>query len=453
MDLTKRLSIVALSLAFLLASCDIGGGGGGTTVPLYPLKVSSNGRYLVNQQGDPFLMIGDDAASLMVNGSLSDAEYYLANRASHNFNVVSIELICNASGGGRSDASTYDGLKPFTTAGDLSTPNELYFARCDEMIRAAARHGITIMLNPAEAAGFVSTLRVNGVDKCKAYGRYLGSRYKTFDNLVWKSGCDFQTWPTDADNIVVKAVADGIREADSRHIHTLQLNYFVSSSLDNTLWSGLVTLNAAYTYYPAYAEVLKDYNRTPVVPVFLVESDYEFENGADSERLRRQEYWSLLSGACGYVFGNGYVWPMIDGWKDNLNTTGVSQLSYCKVLFESRSWHSLVPDQTHILVTAGYGTFWSGGTPSSGISQNDYVAAASTSDGKLALVYIPTARTITVNLARLSGAITARWYDPTTGTFLPIPGSPFPNTGSQTFATPGVHSDGADDWVLVLETQ
>jgi hypothetical protein len=58
-----------------------------------------------------------------------------------------------------------------------------------------------------------------------------------------------------------------------------------------------------------------------------------------------------------------------------------------------------------------------------------------------------------VNLARLSGAITARWYDPTKGTYQPIAGSPFPNTGSQAFTTPGVHADGAGDWVLVLEGQ
>jgi hypothetical protein len=308
-------------------------------------------------------------------------------------------------------------------------------------------------LDPADTGGFTPILAQNGVDKCRTYGRFLGNRYKDFDNIIWMSGSDFQSWPNDAYNLPAKALAAGIREYDSRHIHTLQLNYFVSSSLDNSLWSDLVTLNAAYTYYPAYAEVLKDYNRTPVAPVFLIESDYELENGADPERLRRQEYWSLLSGACGYVFGNGYVWPIMNGWKDNLDTTGVIEFGYCRALFESRPWHTLIPDQSHALVTAAYGTFWSGGPPSSGISQNDYVTAASTPDGKLALVYIPTARTVTVNLARLAGAITARWYDPTTGTYLPVAGSPFPNAGSQAFTTPGVHADGAGDWVLVLGAQ
>jgi len=450
-DFTKRLPAFVLSLAFLLVSCDIGGQG--TTELVYPLKISSNGRYLVDQRGDPFLMIGDAPQALMINASVDEADLLLANRASHGFNTVWINLLTSEYGGGRSDASTFDGLKPFITTGDFSTPNDAYFARCDEIIRLAASHGINVILDPAETGSMISVMRTNGVDRCRAYGRYLGSRYRNFDNIIWMSGSDFQTWSSDSDNAVVKAVADGIRDSDPRHIHTLQLSYFSSSSLDSDLWADLVALNAAYTYYPAYAEVLKDYNRTPVVPVFLIESDYEFENGADPERLRRQEYWSLLSGACGYVFGNSYVWPIRDGWKNNLDTTGVREFGYCRALFGSRLWYSLVPDQTHILVTAGYGTFWSGGAPSSGISQNDYVTAASTPDGHLALVYVPTARTITVNLARLSGAITARWYDPTTGTYQPVPGSPFPNTGSQTFATPGVHADGADDWVLVLETQ
>jgi hypothetical protein len=105
-----------------------------------------------------------------------------------------------------------------------------------------------------------------------------------------------------------------------------------------------------------------------------------------------------------------------------------------------------------MLVTAGYGSFWSGGVPSSGISQNDYVAAASTPDGKLAIVYIPTSRTIAVDLARLSGSVSARWYDPTTGAAQSISGSPFPNAGPRNFTTPGLHADGAGDWVLILES-
>ena len=453
MERTRRglRSLGALvCLSVLAAACGVGGGGADDQV--YPLKVDPGGRYLVDRRGNPFLIIGDAPQALMVNASVGEAEILLANRASHGFNTVWIMLVCNAYSGGRADASTFDGLTPFTAGSDLTTPREAYFARCDEIIRAAAGHGLNVILDPVDTGGFMPVLRQNGLEKCRAYGRYLGNRYADFDNIVWMSGSDFQSWRTASDNALVKAVAEGIRETDSRHVHTLQLDYFVSSSLDNGAWADLVTLNAAYTYYPAYAEVLEGYNRTPAVPVFLIESDYEGENGADAERLRRQEYWSLLSGACGHVFGNAYVWPVRTGWQSNLDTPGVVQFGYCRDLFASRPWQTLVPDQSHDLVTAGYGTYWSGGTPSSGISQNDYVAAAATPDGKLAIVYIPTSRSITVDLARLAGGVTARWYDPTTGAAQTITGSPFPNSGPRNFTTPRPHPDGAGDWVLILES-
>jgi len=420
---------------------------------VYPLGVSANGRYLVDQFNVPFILIGDDAASLMVDVSPADAEHYLAKRASQGFNVISTELICNSYGGGRSDASTFDGLIPFTTPGDLSTPHEAYFARCDGMIRAAARHGLTVMLNPAEVSGFLGLLRANGLEKCRAFGRFLGSRYRGFDNLIWKSGCDFQTWQTDSDNALVAAVVEGIRENDQRHIHTIQLNYQVSSSRDSSRWGPLIELEAVYSYYPAYAEVLVAYDRTPAIPVFLVESDYEFENEADDERLRRQAYWSFLAGSCGHVYGNRYVWPMLSGWADRLDTVGAAQLGRCKTFFESLAWPSLAPDQGHDLVTSGLGTFWTEGEIHSGISANDYVTAAAAGDGTLAVVYVPSERTITVDLARMSGDVTARWFDPTTGTYHAVAGSPFPHAGPQLFTTPGAHADGASDWILLLEAR
>jgi hypothetical protein len=99
-------------------------------------------------------------------------------------------------------------------------------------------------------------------------------------------------------------------------------------------------------------------------------------------------------------------------------------------------------------VTAGYGTFSSTGS----LGSNDYLTAARTPDGSLVMAYMPTIRTITVDMSNLSGSATAQWYDPSNGTYTAIAGSPFANTGTQRFTPPGNNSDGAGDWVLVLET-
>jgi hypothetical protein len=106
-----------------------------------------------------------------------------------------------------------------------------------------------------------------------------------------------------------------------------------------------------------------------------------------------------------------------------------------------------VPDTGHAVVTSGYGTF----ADSGGVGANDYVTAARTPNGALAVAYVPTLRTLTVDMTKMSGTTTARWFDPSSGRFTAIPGSPFPNTGSVDFTTPGVNDDRDEDWVLVLE--
>jgi hypothetical protein len=266
------------------------------------------------------------------------------------------------------------------------------------------------------------------------------------------SGNDFQTWKDPKNDEVVLAVARGIKDKDSRHLHTIELDYHVSGSLDDARWAPLIDLSACYTYYPPYAEVIREYNRAKQMPVFMVESDYEFEQNCTPAILRRQEYWSNLSGATGQLYGNKYTWTTPPGWKNYLDTPGAIQMAYVKALFETRAWFDLVPDQNHALVTAGYGTFDASTTEGNRfVMTSDYVTAAATPDGKLALAYLPSPRAVTVDMSRLSGPARASWYDPSHGTYSPIKGSPLANKGKHTFIPPGNNGDGDGDWVLVLE--
>lgn len=66
------------------------------------------------------------------------------------------------------------------------------------------------------------------------------------------------------------------------------------------------------------------------------------------------------------------------------------------------------------------------------------------------IAYMPTARTITVNMANLKAPATAEWLDPASGTLTTIPGGPFENAGTRQFTPPGNNYDGNSDWVLVL---
>jgi hypothetical protein len=451
----KKSSIKILALLALIiipAGC---GSNDSSFIPIrnassaYPVRASQNGRYLIDQNNAPFLIVGDSAQALIANLTMAQAALYFSNRQNGGFNSVWINLLCATHTGGRDNAATYDGIQPFNVPGDLSTPNESYFARADAMIRLAAQYDLLVFLDPAETIDWLNILRTNGTQKARDYGRYLGARYQSFDNIVWFNGNDFQDYQNRENATVVQAVALGIQDADNRHSHTVLLNFDTSGSLDDETWRPIIQLNASYTYFSTYAQVLKDYNRVNPLPTFLAEGFYELErDGTDPKNLRKQQYWAILSGAAGYIFGNRFTWQFISGWPNNLNTTGVQQVGIFESLFVSLEWQKLIPDQNHAVVTSGLGSFASSG----GLTGNNYLTAAAAPDGTLAVAYIPSRRTISVDLSRFSAPINANWFDPTNGNYTLISSS-MQNSGIANLTPPVTNGAGADDWALVLETK
>ena len=429
--------------------------------PIYPLKGSIDKRFLVDQSNAPVMIVGDSPQALMVDLTTNEAAAFFADRATYGFNTVWVNLLCSTYTGGRSDASTIDGILPFTnnvpstSSYDLTTPNEAYFARVDQMLALAAGQGIQMLLDPCETGTFVlqtSLMRDNGTNRCRAYGQFLGNRYKNVPNIIWMSGNDFQTWRNPGDDAVVRAVALGILDRDTNHLQTAELDYLVSSSLDDTNWNSILTLNAAYTYFPTYALLWREYNRPNFLPTFLVEANYEFESlqgpVTTPPILRKQEYWTMTSGACGQMYGNGYTWPFVNGWQAHFDTPGAEQIKIMKQFFEVRAWFNLVPDTNHTVVTSNYGVF----SDSSHVADNDFLTAARARDGSLVVVYTPIIRQFRVDLSQVSGPAVTRWFDPSSGAFTAISGSPFTNSGSRNFIPPGNNNDGDGGWVLVLET-
>jgi hypothetical protein len=450
--------------------------------PVYPLKASSNSRYLVDQLNNPFLLIGDSPQHLITNLSLEQAAAFMANRQSYGINALWVDLLCIFTEAScNQQAQTLDGIEPFLVPEDISTSNPAYFQRADDMLRIAADHGMVVLLDPIETVSWLKVLRKNGVSKAFEYGKYLGNRFKDLPNIIWLHGNDLQSWRNTADDDLVQAVARGIRSADANHIHTVELNYETSGSLDDNSWAPLIELDAAYSYYPTYAQVLTEYNRTNFKPVFMVEANYEFESletgsGGSTQNLRRQEYWTMLSGAAGQLYGSRHTWQLEKGWEFKLDTPGAIQLRYMRDLFASRAWFDLIPDQNHVVVTAGYDRlscivgklaahigkdrtsllaraygrvrkYWGVGS----VSTNTCATTARTPDGSLVIVYMPLIHGITVDMSKLAGTTTVLWYDPTSGEYEDAQGSPFTNDGSKEFVPPRPNKSGDPDWVLVLE--
>ena len=460
----------ALALAVVVTACSAGGAGGGSDSggggggngggggggngggAASPLGASADGRRLVDDSG-AVLILGDSPQALVVNVSTADANSYFSTRASQGFNAAWVNVLCETYTGGRSDATTYDGIAPFTAklangAYDLRAPNEAYFARVDALVAAAASHGIWLWLDPIETGGFLPTLRANGESSAREYGRFLGQRYRNADHIVWMSGNDFYTWSDPGDSSLALEVARGIRDEDTRHLQTTLLESNVSS-LDSAGWVGLLGINGSYTYAQPYVQLYEDWARSPHLPNVLTESNYEGEQNLGppvtvAADCRNQLWWSMLAGAAGSFYGNHWVWPLDPAWAAHMHDPGAEGVKYVRAILSPRRWQDLVPDTDHVVATSGFGTQ----------GADDYVTTARVPDGSLVIAYFPVPHDLVIDMTTLSGAATASWYDPTTGAKSNDSASPVPNTGTHVFTPPGgTHSDGAADWVLVLETR
>lgn len=418
---------------------------------LTPLSVSANHRYLQDGAGKPFFLVGDCPQNLPLKLALSELEPYMADCERKGFNLLWICIDGQRGYSPKPQPPIDRQHQPMMKNGwDIGTLNEAYFATIDATLDAAERHGIYCMLTPlSECQWAQAEIKRNTPDKWLAYGFFLGTRYQKRNNILWQIGNDHIN--EDAQHAIVR----GIQEAGDRHL--MSVNWIPGSHKLGSSWvrkhqfgEGWIDLDAWYENAPTSESGMAcywqkiEYQREDPMPSFLTEGPYQLpdrKNASDLD-IRKLNFYVALGGGCGgHVYGAGWL---ADEWdyakyRDN---GGRVQTIHFKNLFVTRDWTSLVPDYDHAFITAGYGTL----TPNT----PDYVGAAMNS-GTLGLAYCPQAATITANLAKFTGPITARWYDPTSGNYRSITGSPFAPSGSRDFTTPGANAAGSGDWVLVME--
>ena len=402
---------------------------------------------MVGRGGTPYWLQGDAAWSLIAQLTDTEVEQYLDDRQRRGFNAILVNLIEHKFA--TNAPANIAGQQPFTTPGDMSTPNPAYFAHAQWVVQQAKARGILVLLVPAYLGynggdqGWYQVMEANGNAKLKSYGEYVGNLFKSDPNLVWVMGGDYNP----PDKSVVQSVVDGIKASGDQHVFTAH----GSETPAAAVWGGAswLALNNTYTYDPAnYQEDRAEYAREPTMPYFFIEGAYENEHGTTRQQLRAQAYYALTSGATGYVFGNNPIWHFSapglfstnETWQQALGDVGSKDVTYFRALTNAVPWWTLVPDVAGSFVTAGAGP--DGGT---------HATAAVSADGTWAVVYLPTRRSITVDLSRLKGSVaTGYWYDPTSGkaTFLHSM-----SLTQQTITSPGPNAAGDADWVLVLNSQ
>jgi hypothetical protein len=394
---------------------------------VFPVKVSENQRYFVDQKGNPVFWLGTTQWQLFRQYKLEEARTILEKSASHGFAFVQVMLM----GVGDGTAPNVYGQKPWINDDPL-TPNEAYFKNVDAVTRIARDNNLAISMTLYHQR-YRQHITMSNAQR---WANWLAKRYKDAPNLVWSMTPEARQEFVP----ILRELAAGLHAGDGgRHLVTFKPDPapYSSSFIHAEPWldfDSMQTWNGVRLIYPM---VTKDYNLKPVKPVLMAEGAYE----AGSEYgfavtplwIRRQAYYSCLAGGH-HTYGHNDSWRVLPTWKQALDAPGAVQMGVLKKIFTAREqWWLLVPDQS---------VFASGGRAEGDVLH----LAARHQDGKWAMLYLADRASFSVNMGKISAAnVKVFWVNPTTGDAAPV--GQTSNAGVKSFTTP----EGWEDAILILE--
>ena len=449
----------------------------------FPLKISSDKRYLVDANNKPFPILGRTAWFIV---SLPDSGYkkFLDNTIAHGHNAIEMSVIThwamgnhapyNANGDApflkRLNGTDWDGKLTYTDvkteAPDLLTPNENYWKHVDELLAYCELKGILVLMFPGyvgyssatEEQGWMKELVANG-EKTEQYGAWIATRYKNRKNIIWMILGDKGKFNEDQAKAEA-ALIKGLKTVQGQQSvqYTAESNSGENAA-DNAQFGNEMTLNASYTWelkVPVPYIARKAYAHDAAMPSFLLEEPYD-EEGPDgnnynpnaTQPVRRFQWWGWLSTIGGYMSGNGYVWQFVDPvWQQHLNTQAALDMKRLNGFIRSVNWWQLVPSGLNGMKTLI--------VDANNIDTSAaYVSAAATKDGSLMVAYIPPAHDggITVDMSALGNKMYGYWFDPTNAKYSAINNTEPDDKGFHSFIPPGKNSSSDNDWVLMLSSK
>ena len=419
------------------------------------LVVSANHRFLEFSNGIPFFYLADTGWELFHRLDKNDAEKYLENRREKGFTVIQAVALAELDG---LNTTNMEGEKPLIDNDPLK-PNEKYFAHVDWVIKKAEEKGMFIGLLPTWGDKVDKQWGVGPViftiENAGLYGKWIGSRYKDYPNIIWINGGDREGGGKNYD--IWNALATGIKSVDKNHLMTFHPMGGNSSSKwfqqQNWLDFNMMQTGHGERSYAAYKKLLiPDYQLQPTKPTFDGEPRYEDHphdwkpeilGWFDDADVRQAAYWNLFSGGFGHTYGCHAIWQMLTPeripvgfarhtWYDDLDLPGAADMIHVRRLMESRPMTERIPFQE--LIANDY------------MPETDYIVA--TRGKNYAFVYIPTGWAAKINLDKLGWKNSVVWwYNPRTGEAKKS--GYISNDGVREFK-PETGGRG-NDWVLVID--
>lgn len=477
--------------------------------PAWPLKVSGNGRYLVDQAGVPFRVhcyaFWNGISSIQTS---SDLGQILDALVAIGINAVFVNLADHDGEGGtgksagngpftsaigafpyakQSDGVTayagtgysgsYDGNGnangPTPTTADMSTVTTAHLQWVDTFVQACEARGMLVMLFPCYTGfnfadqGWGTDITAVSTAKMHSFGATLGARYKNQQNIMWMAYGDADPAAFTGGVAAIQNVIQGIQSAGANQLWGGHLPVNEGDPIaGNATIGAFLSVRSVYFWtfstddHPIPGWVLDACNATPTAPSWLFDV-VQYENvgilgGTDPTNCRKRQWWGALSGTAGHMFGNrdgfyagGTGNTSTNGTFAGMNTTSCLQSdghAHAKVMCQ---FFKKIPWWK--MLPSGVGSMGTLITAGGGSGQT-FVASSAATDGTVMLAYVPPTvaggTSITVASFAMSKTYTAWWVDPANGAAQQI--GVFA-TGARSFTTPaGNNSYGTGDWVLYL---
>ena len=289
--------------------------------PVYPVKVSANGRYFVDQKDNPVFWMGTTQWELFRRYTVEEARTILEKSKDKGFAFVQVMLM----GVGDGTKPNIHGDKPWNNNNPL-TPNEGYFKNVDEVVRIACEKNVNISMTV-----FHQRYRKwITLQNARAWTRWIAHRYKDVPTIVWSMTPEARPEFVP----ILRKLAAGLREGDGgRHLITFKPDPapYTSSFIHEEKWLDFNSMQTWKSVELIYPMVTRDYNLKPVKPVLMAEGAYEHgsEYGFDVTPLwiRRQAYYSYLLGGH-HTYGHNDSWRVLPTWKQALDAPGATQTGF-----------------------------------------------------------------------------------------------------------------------------
>lgn len=417
------------------------------------LKISDNNRFLVREDGSPFVWIGETNwffAKLPPNV----IDSILSTRSSQGFTVMLVSCRENL----------YNGDNP----GKISSPNLSWWNYLDDYISKCEERGLYVGIT----LGWWGILMQNSEKDLFEYGKWVGNRYKDKNNVIWLTLGESGSYNRKREILKsrLNALVEGIRKGDAGNkLLTIHADYKRGTSLTED--GELCDFNNWQTsqwccpddlpknderQWTVWDAIQYDYNKLyRGIPKPTIDLEAWYENnkdfcGASPFIIRRRAYFTIFAGAFGHNYGAGGIWDGLNSKEkcsenalSALNYPGALQMSNVSIFLHSLgdNFLKIIPDQTII---------------KEGNSNNydSHIQAVVSSDKTFSLIYSASDAPYKLDINKmLVKDLSFTWYNPRTNS-INSKIKPIKNKSDNefTFNPPGEKGPG-NDWLLIIGTK